>query len=267
MIINEQLKKVEEDLLGSLPDLDDAGRILADFLHGGAASTLLNGLVEQCLGGGGRDFLAVLGGESYVLVQNEHFTLYLKMLSAGPYLTSTGTDRVTAFRPPEGVTIDTYAIDGDFNPEVFDPGARLRLVESRTAGATWLVQRRSEALVHDFRSTVPALCAGLNLAPASSQVWMFDRASLNASFPTLSQRDLSGYVLFSKMVAATGANSAVSVLEQLCTHPSHAVRWAAVQALARLDGRTARERLGDMADDSHPHVRESARKVLARMAG
>ncbi|HWT12747.1 MAG TPA: HEAT repeat domain-containing protein [Allosphingosinicella sp.] len=257
---------MEEALLASRGDLEALGRVVSQFMRSGTASAVLRGALSKCLEDYGDNVVGSLGGDSFVLARNEYLTFYMKLLPPSEDLLHTaGTDRVTVFWPVGAVTIDSYAIDGAFDPEVFDPAARLVLLESRIADETALIQRRGEARVYGFRSERPAMSVTVNLEPASSQVWMFDRKSLAAAFPTLSQNEYSSFIIFAKMAAAIGAPGAIPILTDLCSHASHAVRWAAVQSLARLNGDVARQRLRLLADDPHPEVREGAKRVLARI--
>jgi hypothetical protein len=265
-MMDDNLKRVEEALSASLGDLDALGRIVADFMHSGAGAAVLRGALERCLIDYRDKVLASLGGDSFILVRDPRFTLYMKLLPArADFLHTAGTDRVTVHWPPEAVTIDRYRIEGDYDPEIFRADARLLPEGSRPADGSALIERRGEPWVHGVRCSAPALSLSINVEPASSQVWKFDPVSLKAAFPSLSQNEHSGFVLFSKMAAAIGAPSALPILAELCGHESHAIRWAAVQAMARLDGDAARHRLRDLAQDRHPEVRESARRVLARI--
>ena len=54
-------------------------------------------------------------------------------------------------------------------------------------------------------------------------------------------------------------------LGAISEHPSHFVRWAAIQAVGRLDRARAVELLRRSLEDAHPHVRSMAAKVLAKV--
>jgi hypothetical protein len=267
-MMDDNLKRVEEALSASLGDLDALGAILSDFMISGTGALVLRNALARCLVDYRDKVLTSLGGESFILARDPRFTLYMKLLPTRQDLLHTaGTDRATVHWPPGAVTIDSYRIEGDYDPETFRPEARLRPEGSRLADGSALIERRGEPLVHGISCTAPALAVSINVEPASSQVWMFDPNTLGAAFPALSQNEYSGFILFAKMAAAIGAASALPLLDELCGHGSHAVRWAAVQAMAKLDGDAARRQLRGLAEDAHPEVRESARRVLARLGG
>ncbi len=66
-------------------------------------------------------------------------------------------------------------------------------------------------------------------------------------------------------MAAMQETRAVPLISSLADHPSHAVRWAVVQALGRLDPQAALQHLRQAVNDPHPHIRNAAQKTLARL--
>lgn len=70
------------------------------------------------------------------------------------------------------------------------------------------------------------------------------------------------------MARALGAmrNPSTSVsLERLADHDAHFVRWAAMQALARIDPERALKRLAAATLDPHPEVRNGAQRAVAML--
>lgn len=58
--------------------------------------------------------------------------------------------------------------------------------------------------------------------------------------------------------------SALEQASRFVAHKAHAVRWAAVQAVASLDARAGRSLLEGMREDSHPRIRRSVEAAIAR---
>ena len=70
-----------------------------------------------------------------------------------------------------------------------------------------------------------------------------------------------------QMVAALGPPNATQLLESLCGHRNHTIRWKAIQLLARRDRDAAIERLHHATGDPHPEIRHAATTTLARLEG
>jgi hypothetical protein len=261
------LQELEQALAGSLDCPAGLGGLLSSFLHGAGATEAINHLLTMYLQHSGTRELARLDGESLLLMQNERFALSLKLVSKkSDLLHTSGIDRITAFRSASPVTVDRYRIVGRFEPDIFNPEATLERVDSRPSDGSYLHERQLDPYIHDSHSASPFIVAQLVRYPASSQVWFFHRTTLRAAFPAVGYSTLSGYVLLSRMVAAAGERRALPLLEQLATHEAHTVRWAAIQAIGKLDGAAGRAWLEKSLSDGNPHISNAAAKVLAKLA-
>lgn len=120
-------------------------------------------------------------------------------------------------------------------------------------------------VVHDYESAAPFARLCLALQPSAGQRWVFDRATLRASYPMLESLEDSGCMALCRMVAALTERRALPMLRELVDHASHAVRWSAIQAIGKLDGREARQLLERATHDAHPHVRAAAQRALDRL--
>lgn len=95
--------------------------------------------------------------------------------------------------------------------------------------------------------------------------WAFDLESLRAWQVTSTILEDTQLVHICEAIAALGAAKHAGPLEQALAHPRHHVRWSALQAIARLDGRRARPHLESAVSDRHPHIRAAARFALERL--
>jgi HEAT repeat protein len=68
------------------------------------------------------------------------------------------------------------------------------------------------------------------------------------------------------MMCVMKDRSSLPALEGLSAHPAHFVRWAAVQALFRLDRERGITALRNALADRHEHVRNAASRSLAKIA-
>jgi hypothetical protein len=262
------LLKLEQTLAGSLDCPAELGSHLKSFLHGSGATDVVNELLAAYLRTWDVRMLERLDGESFLLLQNERFAVSLKLVTKPSDLLNTpGVDRFTVFRSPAPVMIDRYRISGRFDPDVFDPGATLELDKSWQDDGSCLYQSRAEPFVHDYHAPAPILVAQLVRYPASSQIWFFHRETRRAAFPVVGYMELSSYVLLSRMIAAMGERRALPLLEELTANGSHVVRWAAIQAIGKLDGAAGRAQLQRALSDPHPHISSAAAKTLAKIAG
>jgi HEAT repeat protein len=67
-----------------------------------------------------------------------------------------------------------------------------------------------------------------------------------------------------KVVRDLGNEASLPVLRKLTQSPHHYVRWSAIQAAAALDGVVGLVLLRAAANDPHPHIRDTARRVIAQ---
>ncbi len=263
------LRELEQKLQGCLDRPAELGGLLKSFINGPDATALLNDLLATYVSAWDVNALRRFDSESLLLLQNEQFTLALKLVKdRSELLKTSGTDRYTVFRSSSPVTVDKYHIVGRFdNPDVFDPEATLELVSSSPDDGAHVCQTKFEPYIYDWHSPTPLLLAQLVVYPSSSQVWFFRRETLRAAFPVVGRMEFSSFVLLSRMVASLNEKRALPMLQDLSENPSHVVRWAAIQAIGKLDGAAGRDALRRALVDNHPHISSAAAKALAKLSG
>jgi hypothetical protein len=200
------------------------------------------------------------------LIRAPRFALSVQVVPAagGPFCIP-DTDQLVIVLARHPVEVIRYRVSANIDLDVFDPTALLVELDRRAAGGDPIWERRADRLVHDYRAAAPFARLCLALRPSTGQAWVFDRATLRASFPMLGSRDDSGSIALCRIVAALAEHRALPMLLDLAAHPSHAVRWAAIQAIGKLDGAEARRLLDRAATDPHPHIRAAAQRTLSRL--
>lgn len=153
-----------------------------------------------------------------------------------------------------------------FDPDRFDRQARLGSASSHALGeAPLLVDGRRHAV--RMKVARPSVVLRLFSSHISDFQWRFDAGTgmpLDMSVAQQSDTELESMM---QMVAALGTPNATQLLESLCGHRNHTIRWKAIQLLARRDRDAAIERLHHATGDPHPEIRHAATTTLARLEG
>lgn len=97
--------------------------------------------------------------------------------------------------------------------------------------------------------------------------WAFDLDNLRAWQQSSTVLEDTQLVYICETLAALGNQAAAESLEPVLGHPRHQVRWAALQAIARLDGERMKGHLGNAVKDEHPHVRAATHTETRRLFG
>lgn len=166
-----------------------------------------------------------------------------------------GTSRVHRYRLPD-----------DLANDVVDPQARLDFVESQDFGTGSRLIKNADIDVFDFEASPgnPVLTARLDFPPSGSLEWTFDRQSL-APIGATSNNPAEGNLISLIKASAVFPESELGPLRQALLHSSHSVRWAAAQAIGKLDAQVALELLPGLTQDPHPHIRRAAERTLASL--
>lgn len=166
----------------------------------------------------------------------------------------------------EGVLIyDLYELPRGYRNEVFDPQLKLRRAGSGEVREGEMLRVDSREYAYDFKGSSPALVVKLTCAPFQSLEWLFNKESLyawqaNDAEVRATQARVAAYLL-----GRLAHQSSLEPLEQLTSHPNHAVRWAAIQNIGRLSQKVALQKLEAALSDAHPHIRRAAEKTLQQL--
>ena len=156
---------------------------------------------------------------------------------------------------------DLYRLPPGYRNAQFDPTLRLEPAGSGITAPGGILLLRSDEYLYDFKIEQPQPVAKFTTAPYQTLEWLFERDGLRAcqandSELISTQLRVSAYVL-----GRLGNPASSEALRSLAGHDHHAVRWAALQNLARIDPAAAAEGL----HDPHPHVRRAAAGSLRRL--
>jgi hypothetical protein len=166
-----------------------------------------------------------------------------------------GTSRVHRYRLPDQLA-----------NEVVDLAARLEFVETLTFAAGSFLFKSADLDVLDFEASPdePVVIARMHLPSKGPLEWTFDRETLSPIGGTGNDPAESQLISLIR-AAAVFPGSDLESLRRAVGHPSHSVRWAAVQAIGKLDSDAAVELLPGLARDPHPHIRRAAERTLASL--
>jgi hypothetical protein len=258
---------LEAEICNGLADPESLAAALRAFVASGRLAAVIHDVMAA------QQRNAFSAGEdgidegALVLARSPRFVLSAQTVHrAADHLQICGTDNLVALVSSTPVMVSRYRIAADVDLDVFEPGAPLAMLDRRPHDGEPIWQRRTDRIAYDYESAAPFVKLCLGLRPSAGQRWLFDRSTLRASYPVLESAEASGSITLCQMVAALTERRALPMLLELTEHASHAVRWSAIQAVGKLNGREGRRLLGRAVTDAHPHIRAAASRALARLA-
>jgi len=175
-------------------------------------------------------------------------------------------DLLMYFPKAKGAVLDLYEC---LEPE--KEGAvseQVRLKESIALDDGQFVKIEAGKHATHFREITENLIY-FEVSSVSSSARMVGEYDLNSlSLLGLSAANLSSSraEMFSEMVANLQHKESAPVLQKLCKHKDHFVRWSAATSLYSLDNSAGEEMIQELTDDPHPDVRQTAEKCMAMFA-
>lgn len=164
-----------------------------------------------------------------------------------------------------GLRCNAYALPPSFRSEVFDPTIRLAPGDSRRAAPMEILRLPSEGHAYDFIYEQPTPVLKFMTAAIQPLEWLFTRQSLQAWQANDADLSFTQLRVAADVVGKFAHQSSLQPLKRLAQHKHHAVRWNAIQNLARLSRSEAIECLRAAVNDPHPHVQRAARKTLEKL--
>lgn len=204
---------------------------------------------------------------TYVIFKGDHCSINLSLIdSMSPNLHWHPYDAIFYRVNPGTSRVHFYRLPDQLANEVVDVTARLDFVESRDFAQASVVTKRSAIDILDFEAApeAPVVIARLHLSSKGALDWSFDRETLSPIGAT-SNVPAESHLISLISAAALFPESDLGLLRQAVLHPSHNVRWAALQAIGKLDPDAAVALLPNLARDPHPHVRRAAERTLASL--
>lgn len=160
------------------------------------------------------------------------------------------------------LTVERYCLPEVFRNDVFDPAVRVTPLDHVTVAKNEALQLDTRRMAYYFQVPQPVAMLRIESAPVRPLEWLFSRQTLQAwqandSTLAYTQLRVAAYVL-----GKVAHQSSIAPLRKLAEHSHHAVRWAAIQNLGRLNRSEALIKIREAVNDPHPHVRRAAQKTL-----
>lgn len=107
-----------------------------------------------------------------------------------------------------------------------------------------------------------SLTIRVNTLPFDAFEWSFDRQTRRANQISSMRQFESNLVTIFDLLGAAQSRDSLEHLEPFTEHPTHFVRWKAIQTVGSIDREMALGLLVRAIDDEHPHVRAAARSTF-----
>jgi len=253
----------EQRIRANQKDPNEVSLALTEFVSGDALPQLINSILG-CAFDSTPKSLKDVGSRTIQIIDSDVFILNMKIWRAcNERLDNSPADAFEVIKSCKPVTISVYKIEDCLDIEVFQPNVKLKLIERRIDNGTAIRKQKNEPIVIDYESEEPFITIALSMKPISTLVWLFDRQTHTSMFPVLTKNEFSALILLCKTMATMKERRAIPLIASFTKHTSHAVRWAAIQALGKLDREEAMSCLRKAVDDQHPHIRNAAQRILA----
>lgn len=166
----------------------------------------------------------------------------------------------------KSLIVNQYVLPGGVDKAIFDP--HLQLAEPvrhvHVPGAVTVIDSRRDVV--DAIIDGPVLAIKFSSTIHEPLQWAFSRETRQASQAIAADPVDSDLVTMAQALGAMERAAATPALIDLARHPRHFVRWAALQALARVAPECALIQLREAVNDVHPHVRAAASRALTQLA-
>lgn len=164
----------------------------------------------------------------------------------------------------EALHYDLYRLPEEYRNAVFDPRLKLEAAGNFTVEPGSVLRLDSRRYAYDFRVEKPVLMLKFVTSPVLALEWLFTKNNLQAWQANDADLSFTQMRVAADVLGRLAHQSSAPYLKQLANYPHHAVRWAAIRNLARVDRAEALVLIQRAVNDPHPHVRQAAQKTLAQ---
>lgn len=183
----------------------------------------------------------------------------LRFIHLAPYL--------AFYAPLVGkLIVDRYKLPVGFRNEVFDPSVRLEPVDQITVLPRQIIRLESAQYAYDFQITEPVPIVRFISRPIQPLEWLFSKTTLQAWQANDADLHFTQLRVASQVLGKIAHQSSLEPLLKLSRHSHHAVRWAAIQNMGRINRTAALSRVREASSDPHPHIRRAAERTLQQLA-
>lgn len=211
---------------------------------------------ESAAGASGELVLQTGGGTALVVSLAEAPKRYLHVIPYHALYATLGQEEIAfdRYKAPEGYRNDLF--DANLRLEApirgkLQPGQALRLACGDAA--------------FDFHFEKPTLLLKFVTTALLPLEWLFSRDTLQAWQANDADLSFTQLRVAADVLGKVAHQSSIPPLKMMSHHGHHAVRWAAITNLGRINRSEAIARLREALEDPHPHVRNAAAKTLQKL--
>jgi len=254
------------------------GRTLRAGCDSGLIAAHLNALTARLIAGD-ETHLMKANARSLVLGERGDAVLQVRRLGGPPthvdrlseaerYVHTAPSNSVLVIRGDTPVTVNRYRLPPGTDRAGFQADILLESLGSERYDGSPIVEQHDDDEIRDYQcETGQAWMVRLNYPPYSTETWFFEKSTLRSVFASAVLADYSSLVTLCRVFGAQQDEGAKSIVEELANSEAHFVRWAAVQAMGRIDGERARQMIEERCKDPHPHVQAAALSALKKFGG
>jgi hypothetical protein len=166
---------------------------------------------------------------------------------------------------PGDLSHSRYPLPSGYQNSVFDPSLKLEAPEAVAVQKGEAVLLRADRYAYDFHIPRPTMVLKFATAPLMPLEWLFSRDTLHPWQANDSDLSFTQLRIAAHLLGRFAHQSSLEPLKRLSAHSHHAVRWAAIQSLGRINRSEAMARLEEAVRDEHPHIQRAATKTLAQL--
>lgn len=179
---------------------------------------------------------------------------------------TTPQDVIMYFPEAKGAVLDIYQVNESENK--LDAGPSITLAQTVELQDGQYVHLQAGIHAIHFRDVKEDMSYS-EITSVTSEVRVigeYDLRTLNLIGVSSANLSSSRAEMFSEMVANLQHKPSVPVLEKLCSHKDHFVRWAAAVSLYSLDEESGKRVISGLTSDPHPDVRNTAHQCISIFA-
>ncbi len=182
------------------------------------------------------------------------------------YLTDAASHQLLTPVGPDPVEGDLYEQRDAPDPEVMRAGCVLRARRRVALRAGDVLSLRPRRDVFDFLpSDGPRYALVFDGPRVHTQQWVYARETLLPATSLAADPHDARLEAAMRLLRVLGHTPGAPAVAALARHGAHFVRWTAVRHASGLDPARGLALLRAAVDDPHPHVRDAARRALARL--
>lgn len=270
----DMIHQLEDALLARLGPGDFASfsacaPLLVDFVESGGVLEAVNSMLERSVET--RDIDPSFDAKFVVLARNERFTVAVFRLRASSesdapiaFVSSLSSHEMFLCLRGGPITVRRYREPDGIQPDVLVPSQKIQVVGDgeRLMPMTLLAAQAERDLIEFVETKEESLLLRFFMPGISRFVRLYSRETL-APVKIVSASSVDSRIAFAaKVLGELGDPNSLTVLRSLAEHPVHFIRWAALEAVSRIDDATTSELLARFLDDPHPHIRNAAQRTL-----